>query len=336
MSEKLRSQYSQGERPGTTRIELRRSHILFGILGILGSFFIISLIPGSISVASRTPEQGIKKMLRAHESARAWPSLPSTRDTFTILALGVAGGTNISPDLTDTILVIHITPGKRAAIFSIPRDLYVESSTTRIFRKINDIYRTDGIEALKAKVEEISGLTIDAYASIDLSGISAIIDAVGGIYVPITDDFNAYSYQNTRKVFEVPSGFRYFNGKDATAFMRYRPDSDFGRMHRQQLVLEALRKKLFGLHPMKDFNAFLSLFATVQSHLVTDLGIPEMKMLYGLATEQNLETGYYVFDNENLLRDHTAEIDGMTAYVLEPKAGRTEYRELQSYIQERL
>lgn len=335
MLKKLRSYNTQAERPGTTRLELRRSHIALGIIGILGSFFIISIIPGSVSVASRTPEQGVKKLLSPQENALGRIS-STIHDDFTILALGIAGGTNISPDLTDAIMLINISRDNRASIFSIPRDLYVESPETHTFQKINDLYRTDGINTLKIKVEEISGLTIDTYASIDLNGVGAIIDAMGGIMVPVIDEFNAYSYRDTRKVLEVPSGFRYFNGKDATTFIRYRPDSDFGRMHRQQLVLEALRKKLLGLHPLKDFNTVLSLLATIQAHLITDLGVPEMKTLYELATKQDFEIVYYVFDNENLLRDHTAEIDGMTAYVLEPNAGRTEYRELQSYIQERL
>lgn len=334
MPRKLRSYYHTGDRPGTTRFELRRIHAVVGIMAFFCALFIVSLIPESVSVASRNPEKGMQAMPPLKETDKNASN--SFQGDFTVLALGIAGGDNISPDLTDAILLVHMKDGKRVSVFSFPRDLYVRSPRHDGFRKINALYHEEGMDSLKKKIEEISGITIDAYAAIDLKGVTEIVDTIGGIHVPLEDDFNAYSFRGTKTVLEVPSGFRYLDGNDVVTFIRYRPDSDFGRMRRQQLVLEALRKKLFGLHPLYNVPTLLKVLVSVQSRLTTDLGIVQLESLYELAKNQALEIGYHVFDTENYLQTGIGEVEGHTVYTLEPKAGRTDYRELQLYIANQL
>src|SRR5215469_5430643 len=50
-----------------------------------------------------------------------------------ILLLGVGGGTHDGPDLTDTIIFVHIDPvNKKVTLVSLPRDLWIPSLGAKV------------------------------------------------------------------------------------------------------------------------------------------------------------------------------------------------------------
>ena len=78
-----------------------------------------------------------------------------------ILLLGVS--TDIDVKMTDTIIVATYNPKTQtASLLSIPRDTYVgkDYSKGSASEKINALYHQKGIETLKDKVNEITGLYI--------------------------------------------------------------------------------------------------------------------------------------------------------------------------------
>ena len=119
------------------------------------------------------------------------------------------GGPDTGVLNSDTIIVLHVPAGGGAAVaFSIPRDAYVDIPGYRR-DKINAAYpamkalveqqlMADGARdrreiaaeasargrtALIGAVEDLTGLTIDHYAEINLVGFATLTEAIGGVPV---------------------------------------------------------------------------------------------------------------------------------------------------------
>jgi polyisoprenyl-teichoic acid--peptidoglycan teichoic acid transferase len=106
---------------------------------------------------------------------------------------GVAGGGL----LADTIMVISVKPAEnKAAIISIPRDLYVTVPGTQDKQKINAVHaygeekgKGKGLEAMKTILSEVTGLPIHYAASINFQGFIDLVEAVGGVTVHLDQPF---------------------------------------------------------------------------------------------------------------------------------------------------
>src|SRR3989344_3586252 len=75
----------------------------------------------------------------------------------TILILGQAGAGNAAPELTDTLMLLHInplTPPPQVKLISLPRDLYVSIKDRQT--KINAVFTRHGPE-IAGLVENITG-----------------------------------------------------------------------------------------------------------------------------------------------------------------------------------
>ncbi len=88
---------------------------------------------------------------------------------------------------SDTIMLLHVDPGEqRAAIVSVPRDLYVPIANTNRSDRVNAAFALGGPDQLVATVQRTLGITIHHYVQVDFSGFKDIVDTVGGVtmYVP--------------------------------------------------------------------------------------------------------------------------------------------------------
>ncbi|MDP3963997.1 MAG: LCP family protein [bacterium] len=201
---------------------------------------------------------------------------------ITVLVAGVPGKGNPAPNLTDTILVVHADPIiGRIVLFSLPRDLLVKPSDATYYTKLNGLYERRGITALRLKAEEITGLEITRYIVIDLAAVREIVDALDGVNIFLEKDLhdprfpsNGFGYET----FELKSGWRYLDGLTASRFIRTRndPEGDFGRMKRQQMLLEALKQKITGLSIVWDMPTFLKIFESIDAHIETNITTDEL------------------------------------------------------------
>jgi len=88
---------------------------------------------------------------------------------------------------SDTIMLLHVDPAEqRAAIVSVPRDLYVPIANTNYSDRVNAAFAVGGPDQLVATVQRTLGITIHHYVQVDFSGFKDIVDTVGGVtmYVP--------------------------------------------------------------------------------------------------------------------------------------------------------
>lgn len=278
---------------------------------------------------------------------------------FTTLLIGYGGAGHDGGTLTDSIILIEADPvNKKAAIISIPRDLWIPSLND----KINAAYAIDPAGNLtKSVVSQIIGANVDYYAAVDFGGFMKIINSLGKIEVNVPKTFDDYFYpvkglenetcgisaeeiadlHSKYSGFELEKQFtcRYehirFNqgpttidGETALKFVRSRHgDGDFGRSERQFAVLEAINKKLISLEVLSNTGKLLdTLFGMVK----TDLSIVKIKEIYQILGD----SGGYSVTKIHLNEENTL-VSGKGSqgqYILVPKKGINNYTEIQNFI----
>lgn len=270
------------------------------------------------------------------------------------LILGNPGEGNSAPFLTDTIMLASLKPAdKKIYFFSIPRDLYVRIGETDGFSKINSLYLlgkehnpNSPAEYIIKAVENATGQKIDYFAAIDLAAIKKIVDDLDGLNVNVSETVNdprfptaSYGYET----FYVEKGWRYFDGELAAKYLRTRhsPNGDFDRMRRQQDIVEAFRKKIFGLNLFWDFPKLLKTYSDLESHIATNMDAGEMKPIYRAVKEippENLIYKVIGADQGNGLVTATNMPlgNGLTASIVQPKAGIENYEEIHNFIKNTL
>jgi LCP family protein required for cell wall assembly len=143
---------------------------------------------------------------------------------------------------SDTIMVLRLDNSTdEAALLSVPRDLYVETSGHT--GRINSAYN-DGPSALVQAVQEALSLPINHYVEIDFYGLKALVEALDGVEIcfalPTRDLYTG--------LLIGAAGCFLLDGTQALAYARSRhyeqlqadgewhedPTSDLGRMTRQR------------------------------------------------------------------------------------------------------
>ena len=154
---------------------------------------------------------------------------------------------------SDTIMLLHIDPGEqRAAIISVPRDLYVPIANTGFSDRVNAAFALGGPDQLVTTVQRMLGITIHHYVQIDFSGFKDIVDTVGGVtmYVP-------YPARDSGSGLDLGrAGCWELDGNKALSWVRSRQmeflingtwqadgRGDLGRIERQQDFIRRMMKK---------------------------------------------------------------------------------------------
>ncbi len=241
--------------------------------------------------------------------------------TEDILLIGTHGS------LTDTLMMASInTEKKKITLFSIPRDLYING------RRINQYYNTYGVETLQGMVEDITGLTVDHYAQIDMEGFTKAIDLLGGVDITVDKAIYDGLYPNANggyTAYSIEAGEHHMTGAEALKFARSRESTtDFDRAARQQKILSAVREKIAKLDSLMDLKELGGLFQTAISYTKTDLDILEGIGYYYDYRDYTVDTGF-VLSTSNYLY---STINESGAYTLLPKTGN--FSEIQKVIRE--
>jgi polyisoprenyl-teichoic acid--peptidoglycan teichoic acid transferase len=196
----------------------------------------------------------------------AIPGLDDSGDVMNVLLVGSDSRANVTGDLaettgaglvsgqrSDTIMVLHVDPGNsKAAIFSIPRDLYVPIAGTDYSDRVNTSFSIGGAAGLIATIEDSLGFQINHYVEVDFVGFRDIVNAVDGVKVyfpsPVRDEVAG--------LFVDDPGCIKLDGDAGLAFVRSRnfetyeggewaidPTGDLGRIQRQQDFIRRMLRK---------------------------------------------------------------------------------------------
>ncbi|MEX2238070.1 MAG: LCP family protein [Dehalococcoidia bacterium] len=195
------------------------------------------------------------------------------------------------PPRADTIIVVTIDPKTNTAgVLGIPRDLYVQIPDGNggfVQDKINSAHNRSngGPELVMETIEQNLGIQLDDYLVIDFVAFQDFIDNLGGIEVDVDlrvayDNYSIDDIAGRRLVIEP--GLQHMDGYTALAYSRYREDSDFQRIKRQQQVIFATLDKAFSSGLISDPGGLKGLYDTWHDTVntsVSELRVPGLALL---------------------------------------------------------
>ncbi|AKK10512.1 LCP family protein [Corynebacterium uterequi] len=205
-------------------------------------------------------------------------------------------GDDIAVQNTDTLMVVRIPDnGGQATAVSIPRDTYIDHPEFGHL-KINAVYNSYRVakldelsatldptsvraeyEAMQAgrsglldAIHSLTGVQIDHYAEVGLSGFAALVDAVGGVEVclnaAVSDPYSGADF---------PAGVQTLDGYEALAFVRQRhglPNGDFDRMTRQQAVLASMADTVLSTGTLTNPQRLADMSQAIRQSVALDQG----------------------------------------------------------------
>ncbi|MDF1514590.1 MAG: LCP family protein [Anaerolineae bacterium] len=223
----------------------------------------------------------------------AVPRYPISDQAMTIALLGSDQRPDWTHWNTDAIQYLVIYPDiPSVTVLSLPRDLYVYIPDYRLSRiNVADMVGTQtnydggGLGLLNQTLLYNLGITADYYVKVNFQGLKSLVDALGGIEVPVhcrIHDYWPYPDENGEyQIITLEPGLHHMDGKLALWYARTRKTSSvFSREVRQQQVLEAMWHSA----KMNDvFSLLPTLYEQYGDMIQTDLGWGNILNLGSLA-----------------------------------------------------
>ncbi|NMD70891.1 LCP family protein [Bacillus sp. DNRA2] len=191
------------------------------------------------------------------------------------------GGTNIlligsdarekETSRSDTIMVVNYHPDKKTfKLISIMRDTYVDIPGHGK-NKINTAFAYGGPELLRKTIKENFDLDVQYYSIVDFQGFIHVIDEAFPEGVKINVEKRMEEYIDVK----LEPGEQMMDGKHLLNYVRFRHDAigDFGRVQRQQKVVNALANQFASLETIPKLP---KLIGVVQPYISTNLSTGNM------------------------------------------------------------
>jgi len=164
---------------------------------------------------------------------------------------------------SDSMMLLSLNSNTdKMYLTSIMRDSYVEIDGYG-WDKLTHAYSYGGAELLMSTIEKNFSVKIDDYIAVNFNAFAAVIDAVNGIEIDISDEeaeeintilqaeVNELMGDSIDSDLLEKGGKLILNGKQALSYsrIRYVGNSDFERTQRQRDVTEKIIKKLKSFNP---------------------------------------------------------------------------------------
>lgn len=177
----------------------------------------------------------------------------NTGDNFlSVLLLGLDEN-DMKEGRSDVIMftLINLKTGTIKAI-SIPRDTRITLDDKQP-DKLNHAY-TYSPEIAMNSVEQILKFPVDYYLALNFEAFKKAIDLIGGININAEKEI---ALNGTK----IDKGPQKMDGKLTLKYVRFRDDNegDFGRMRRQQQVLNAILRKIVNIETLANVSDFFEL-----------------------------------------------------------------------------
>lgn len=236
--------------------------------------------------------------------------------------------------------------------------------------------KNGGLLLTKTVVEKILNQPVDYVLRIDFNGFIKAIDLVGGIDINVERSFEDLEYPIAGKetdtcgftgdefkkratssaIFEAfpcryehisfEQGIEHMDGDRALKFVRSRhakgaEGTDFARAKRQEIVIEAFKKKIFSLNILLNPNKLMGLYDVFQDSIHTNIQSQEYDDFVKLAQKmQEAQTNNVVFfytdpyvEKQGILINPPASEKYNNQWVLVPRAGNGNFSEIQNYVE---
>ena len=208
-----------------------------------------------------------------------------------ILMMGVGWSKHSWWWLADTIIVVSYNiENNNVSMISIPRDLYVRTSTFQ--GKINGVManwylrNNNDLDAwaltMLSKIEEVIWLDIPYYAIIDFEGFKKFIDDLWWLAINIPYSVYDTSYPKDwldwYEIFSINPWYQILDWATTLKYARSRHStSDFSRSERQQLILMAVKDQVLS---NLTIDKVTDLYNNYKEVVTTNISMKEILWLY--------------------------------------------------------
>lgn len=227
------------------------------------------------------------------------------------------------PWRTDTMIALTIDPASHTAgMLSIPRDLWVpipgfEEGKINTAHFLGDAtkYPGGGPALAMETVRYDLGIPVQYYIRLNFGGFEQLIDQIGGIdiYVENTIDDPLYpDCCNGYDPLHIDKGWQHMDGALALKYARTRHNDqgDFGRAHRQQQVILAVRDKVLKSDMLPTLVTRAGSIADILGNSVqTNLSIDQLIRLARLSTQIDAKNIKQATIDENMTLPYSTPTD---------------------------
>ncbi|MBR3459336.1 MAG: LCP family protein [Clostridia bacterium] len=194
-------------------------------------------------------------------------------DVVNILVIGEDDSLDAVSGRSDVTLIVSYNQRLHTVkTISVLRDTWVYISGRDRWNRINAAYRFGGVGLAINTINENFGLDIQYYMKTDFNNLVSIIDKLGGLDVPLSEEELAY-YAKTHPnntITDGENGVYHLNGEQVLAHVRNRTigNGDWSRTERQRIVMNSLLKRA---RQEKDIVSLTSLIYSLTDYIDTNL-----------------------------------------------------------------
>ncbi|MTT32597.1 LytR family transcriptional regulator [Terrilactibacillus sp. BCM23-1] len=184
-----------------------------------------------------------------------------------VLLLGIDKRKGETKSRTDSMMVAQYNPDNgKVKMVSLMRDMFVPIPGYSEY-KLNTAYYLGGPELLRKTLKQEFNINIQYYVMVDFTGFEKIIDTLepNGIEINVEKDMS----KNIGVT--LHEGEQKLNGKELLGYARFRHDAegDFGRVRRQQQVLQTVADELISTNGVLKAP---KLIGTIEPYIHTNIG----------------------------------------------------------------
>jgi LCP family protein required for cell wall assembly len=221
------------------------------------------------------------------------PQPPELTRAMNILVIGSdsrAGpnqkfGSAITGQRSDTIIVLHIAPGKHGVIvLSIPRDSVVpilscppeqgsagQAAQPGQVEQINATFANGGPGCLFKTVEQTTQLHLNHFIELDFTGFEQVINDIGGVSICLP-----FAINDPQSNLSLAPGRHHVYGREALAYWRARyigEGSDLQRILRDQYLMVSILQGVEHSHLLTSPSRILPVVTDAARSMTTDTGL---------------------------------------------------------------
>lgn len=215
-------------------------------------------------------------------------------EPFSVLLLGIDQRDKEVGRSDSMIYSIVRRKENRILLLSVPRDSYTEIVGKNKQDKIAHAYAFGGAKMSIDSVEQLLKHPVTHYAAINFTGFKNVVDALGGIKLPITEDIVNKNWNHDK--FRIEANKPIYNGLEALNFVRYREDSDMNRMMRNRIFLQAVAERAVQLDKISHIPEILDIAG---DHFSTDISPTDL-----------IDLAKSIFIKESIPQFSTYALDG--------------------------
>ena len=244
-----------------------------------------------------------------------WPEVISDKAVTNIMLVGQNWREDEPNKLSDTMILCSINRNtKTMTMISILRDLYIDLPAYAGHgpgrNRINVCYALGsswtgtsqgGMEMLAKCVEQNFGVHVDHTVEVGFDTFSAIIDALGGVEIDVSQEEAAYMTEKVGYIGAVEPGLQTLDGMETLAYARIRKiDSDRQRSARQRTVITSLLNKCRDLNLMELYRMATEVFPLIVTDMTNEDITNYVWEFLPMVRELQLQSVTIPVDNETL------------------------------------